>query len=120
MTLKKQHRLEITSERAWDAYTRLEKAVCARAGTVDDPARLLIADYARYEALKEILLADISDRGLGREVNNYRQKYYKPNESIKELRSVTEQQRKLLNELRLTPASRKEEQIRLDDGFSEF
>ena len=118
--LKDRHFEFITSDNARDIYERLAAACEKRAGECDDAAQLLIADYCRNEQLKEMLLSDIQARGLGREVNNYRQKYYKPNESVAHLRSVIEQQRKLLSELKLTPASNKAEQVTINDELQEF
>lgn len=120
MNLKQIHLEEITDSLARDAYGRLESAVLKRDGAVDDCSYMLIADYCRNEQLKQLLTKDINERGLGREVKNYRQSYYKPNESIAQLKNVIEQQRRLLNELKLTPASRKAETAALSDELSEF
>ena len=118
--LKDRHFDFITSENSRDVYERLAAACEKRPGGCDDACLLLIADYCRNEQLKKMLLSDIQARGLGREVNNYRQKYYKPNESVAHLRAVIEQQRKLLNELRLTPASNKAEQVTINDELQDF
>ena len=119
-SLKERHFEFITSENARDVYERLAAACEKRPGGCDDACLLLIADYCRNEQLKEMLLKDVQDRGLGREVKNYRQQYFKPNESVAHLRSVIEQQRKLLSELKLTPASNKAEQLSITDELSEF
>lgn len=120
MTLKEMHFAEITSERARALYEKLEAACAARDGACDEATLTLIADAARAEQMKELLQSDIRERGIGKEYSNYRQHYYRPNESVKELRAVMDQQRRILKELRLTPASRNAESVSLDDGFSDF
>ena len=120
MTLKEKHFEEITDAGAREIYERLEAACVKRDGAADDCSLMLIADYCRNEQLKRMLTEDIAARGLGHEVKNYRQSYYKPNESIAQLKNVIEQQRRLLNELRLTPASRKTDVAALEDELSEF
>jgi len=120
MSIKEKHFETITEPTARDAYERLESAVMRRDGAVDDCSYMLIADYCRNEQLKQLLLSDIDARGLGREIKNYRQSYYKPNESISQLKGVIEQQRRILGELKLTPASRKAENVAIDDELSQF
>lgn len=119
-SLKASHLEEIVSPRARDLYERLERACLARDGLCDDACLTLIADAARGEQIKEMLLKDIAERGLGSTYKNYRQSYYKPNESVKEIRAVMDQQRRILKELRLTPASRNADSVTVDDGFGDF
>lgn len=120
MTLKEAHFAEIQSERARALYEKLEAICTERDGGCDEATLTLIADVARNEQLKELLQKDIAERGIGGMFRNYRQTYYKPNESVKELRAVMDQQRRILKELRLTPASRGAEDAPLDDGFGDF
>lgn len=120
MTLKEKHFEELTDAAARDVYERLESACAKRDGAADDCSLMLIMDYCRNEQLKGLLVKDIEARGLGREVKNYRQNYYKPNESITQLKNVIEQQRKLLNELKLTPSSRKVDETPVEDELSRF
>ena len=119
-SLRDAHMAELTSARARDLYERLERACAVRDGACDDACLTLIADAARGEQIKEMLLKDIAERGLGSTFKNYRQSYYKPNESVKEVRAVMDQQRRILKELRLTPASRNADSAIVDDGFSDF
>lgn len=105
--LKKAHLDTIHNDRAIGVYELLCAACEARDGGMTDADQMLIGDYARAEELKCIYLEDIAKRGLGQERSNGRQKYWQENKSPAQLRSTIEQQRKLLNELKLTPVSRK-------------
>jgi len=105
--LAERHLEEIAEARSRDAYMRLVRACESRPGGVDDAMLMLIADYARLENLKQLLIADINTRGLGREYFNSKQKYYKRNESIGDLKNAITQQAQLLKALKLTPEARK-------------
>ncbi len=120
MSLKERHLQELSSENAKDIYARLYAAVERRDGEVSDGCLMLIMDYCRIEQLKELLNQDIAERGLGREVHNYRQTFYRENESVGKLHKCIDQQRKLLGDLKLTPASRKDAEAPLDDELSRF
>lgn len=108
MTLKERHLAELKSENAKDIYARLLAAVESRDGQASDSCLMLIMDFCRIEQLKELLNADIAQRGLGSQVHNYRQTFYRENESVAKLHKCIDQQRKLLGDLKLTPASRKD------------
>lgn len=83
-----------------------------------DAQQMLVADCARAEQIKQMLIADIGRRGLGWEKRNGRQTYYQKNDSVAQLRAYAEQQRKLMAELRLTPNSEKMPMLAMaDDGF---
>lgn len=116
--LKAAHYEDITDPKARDMYERLCATCELRDGGTTDAQQMLIADCARFEQIKQMLIADIAKRGLGWEKKNGRQSYYQKNESVAQLRAYAEQQRKILAELRLTPNSQKEPMLAMiDDGF---
>lgn len=118
--LKKEHWQRITDPDARRMYGRLCEACEKRAGGITDADQMIVADIAYAEQIKGILQADIAERGIGKEVRNGRQSYWQDNKSLAHLRAYSESQRKLLNELRLTPAGRKAASVDLDDDFDSF
>lgn len=118
--LKKEHWQRITDPDARRMYGRLCDACEKRAGGITDADQMIVADIAYAEQIKGILQADIAERGIGKEVRNGRQSYWQDNKSLAHLRAYSESQRKLLNELRLTPAGRKAASVDLDDDFDSF
>lgn len=113
------HYESITDPKAQMMYQQLCCACEQRDGGMTDAQQMLIGDFARAEQVKQMLIADIAKRGLGWEKKNGRQTYYQKNDSVPQLRAFAEQQRKILNELRLTPNSQKEAFMSLDDGFDD-
>lgn len=119
--MREEHFGRIRNEAARAMYDRLCAACEQRAGGITDAEQMLVADIAYEEQLKQLLMDDIMTRGLGQERWNGRQKYYQQNQSPAQYRAFCDQQRKQLSELRLTPASRKAEQVTLPgDDFDEF
>ena len=118
--LRKEHFQRITDKRARHMYDRLCDACGRRAEGMTDPDQMLVADIAYAEQIKQMLMDDIAERGLGQERYNGRQKYWQENKSPAQFRAYCEQQRKILAELRLTPAGRKAERIEIDDDFENF
>ena len=118
-TLRNQHMDTITSAEAIYMYDQLCAACDRREGGVTDADQMLIADCARAEDIKMILLADIKKRGVGREKYNGCQSYFQKNSSIPALTKFSDHQRKIMAELRLTPSARKAESIPLSDGFDD-
>ncbi len=118
--LRNRHMLTITEDNAIELYDRLCLACDKREGGITDADQMIVADAARMEQMKQALLADIAERGVGEERYNGRQKYYQENKSVAQLRAYMEQQRKHLSELRLTPNSRKAASVLLGDEFDEF
>lgn len=110
----------ITDPKARKTYDALCEACEARAGGMTDPDQMLIEDVAFLEQMKEMLREDIAKRGIGQERRNGRQTYWADNKSLSHLRATTELQRKLLAELKLTPASRKAQAVEIDDDFDRF
>lgn len=101
-------------------YDDLCAACERREGGMTDPDQMLVADIARAEEIKQMLLDDIAKRGIGQERSNGRQKYWAENKSVAQFRACAEQQRKHLAALRLTPDSRKAAAVSVDDEFAEF
>jgi|GEM_PF-321810 len=118
--LKARHMEAITEPNAVAMYEALCAACEQREGGMTDPDQMLVADIAQAEQIKQKLIADIAERGIGQERTNGRQRYYQKNESVAQLRAYAEQQRKHLAELRLTPNSRKAAPVNLDDEFDKF
>ena len=103
--LKAMHMQTITEENAVKIYDALCEACEMREGGMTDPDQMLVADIARAEQIKQALIADVNERGIGSERSNGRQKYW---------------QGKHLSELRLTPNSRKAAPVMVDDEFATF
>lgn len=118
--MREEHFRRIESDAARAMYERLCAACAQRAGGMSDADQMLIADIAYEEQVKQLLMDDIVKRGLGQERSNGRQKYYQENRSPAQYRAFCDQQRKQLSELRLTPASRKAEQVQIEDDFDAF
>jgi len=119
-TLRKEHFLRVTDPRARHMYDRLCDACEKRPEGMTDPDQMLVADIAYAEQIKQMLMDDIAQRGLGQERYNGRQKYWQENKSPAQLRAYTEQQRKHLGELKLTPAKRQAVAVEIDDEFENF
>lgn len=119
-TLRKEHFLRVTDKRARHMYDRLCDACEKRPEGLTDPDQMLVADIAYAEQIKQMLMDDIAQRGLGQERYNGRQKYWQENKSPAQLRAYTEQQRKHLGELKLTPAKRQAVTVEIDDDFDSF
>ena len=119
-TLKTMHMQTITNADAVNMYDNLCAACEMREGGMTDPDQMLVADIARAEQIKQALLDDIAERGIGQERSNGRQKYWQENKSVAQVRAFAEQQRKHLSELRLTPNSRQAAPVMIDDEFNDF
>jgi hypothetical protein len=118
--MREEHFRRIESEAARAMYERLCDACDQRPGGMSPAEQMMVADIAYEEQVKQMLMDDIVKRGLGQERYNGRQKYYQENRSPAQYRAFCDQQRKQLAELRLTPASRKAEQIQIEDDFDAF
>ena len=118
--LRKEHWQRITDPKARGRYSLLCDACEKRADGLTDADQMLVADVAYAEQIKQMLMDDIAARGIGTERSNGRQRYWQDNKSIAQLRAYTEQQRRLLAELRLTPNGRKAATVNIDDDFENF
>lgn len=118
--LKKEHFQRITDPRARRMYNRLCEACEGRQDGLTDADQMIVGDVAYAEQVKQMLMDDIKERGLGQERYNGRQKYWQENKSPSQLRAYCEQQRKHLGELKLTPAKRQAAAVEIDDEFDSF
>lgn len=118
--LRKQHMERITDPMAERCYDRLCAACDSRPEGMSDQDQMLVCDIATMEQMKQQLYDDIRVRGVVEDWHNGRQRMKRENKSIQSARMLMEQQRKHLNELRLTPGSKKAAQIPVNDEFDEF
>ena len=118
--LKREHFKKITDPIARRMYNRLCDACEKREDGMTDPDQMLVADIAYAEQIKQMLMDDIAQRGLGQERYNGRQKYWQENKSPAQIRAISEQQRKHLAELKLTPAKRHAAAVEINDDFDSF
>lgn len=118
--LREEHLRGITNERARLVYDKLCEACDRREGGMEDADQMLVADIAYAEQMKQMLMDDIAQRGLGQERRNGRQMYWAENKSPAQLRAYMEQQRKHLGELKLTPGKRGAAEVPVDDEFDSF
>lgn len=119
-TMREEHWQRITDERARTLYDRLCAACDGREDGITDPDQMIVADVAYAEQIKQMLMDDISTRGIGQERRNGRQTYWQDNRSLQTYRAYAEQQRKQLSELRLTPVRRKAQAVAIEDDFDAF
>ena len=118
--LRKEHFLRITDKRARHMYDRVCDACDRRTDGLTDPDQMIVADICYEEQIKEMFQKDIAERGIGQERSNGRQRYWQDNKSIAQYRAYSDQQRKQLAELRLTPARRGAQQVTIEDEFDSF
>ena len=118
--LRKEHFLRITDKRARHMYDRVCDACDRRPEGITDADQMLAADIAYAEQIKQMLMDDVAQRGIGQERYNGRQKYWQENKSLTQLRSFSDQQRKHLAELKLTPAKRQAAAVEINDDFDSF
>lgn len=90
-------------------------------GSLDDKTMLLVDNIVLLEQLKHEHYDDIKERGVVELFKNGAQEMYRENKSVDKIIKLVEQQRKLMNELRLTPASIKKVVSGGDgDDFEDF
>ena len=119
-TLRREHFRRIEDKRARHMYDYLCDACEKRAEGMTDPDQMLVADIAYAEQVKQLLMDDIATRGIGQERRNGRQVYWAENKSTAQYRAFSEQQRKHLGELKLTPSKRQAAAVEIDDDFDSF
>ncbi len=118
--MKREHFKRITDVMARKMYNRLCLACEKRPDGMTDPDQMLVADVAYAEQLKQLLIRDVEERGIGQERRNGRQVYWQENKSPAQIRAISEQQRKHLAELKLTPGGRKAAAVEINDDFDKF
>lgn len=119
-SLREQHLKGITDETATALYDSLCTEFEKQYGAINGSAQHIIGDIAMMEQNKRKLYDDVRRRGVIVTVKNGRQEFTQQNKSIAAARGLAEQQRKLLNELKLTPASQKADASALEDDFESF
>lgn len=88
---------------------------------LNDRTILLVDNIALLEQMKQELLDDIKTRGVVEFFKNGSQEMFRDNKSVDKILKIVEQQRKLLAELQLTPASAKRvEAVVARDEFEDF
>lgn len=88
---------------------------------LNDRTILLVDSMALLEQMKHQLLDDLKIRGVVEFFKNGAQEMYRDNKSVDKILKIVEQQRKLLAELRLTPASDKRvSEVVAVDEFEDF
>ena len=118
--LRKEHFQRVQDRKARHMYDYLCDACEKRPDGMTDADQMLVADVAYAEQVKQMLMDDIAARGLGQERRNGRQVYWQENKSPAQLRAFSEQQRKHLAELKLTPSKRHAAAVEIDDDFDSF
>ena len=118
--MKREHFRRITNPQARKMYNRLCDACDKRPDGITDADQMLVADVAYAEQVKQQLMDDIEQRGIGTERRNGRQIYWQENKSPAQIRALSEQQRKHLAELKLTPTGRRAASVDIDDDFDNF
>lgn len=119
--LRARHLAQIDDEAAVALYDMLCQACDSRAGGMTDAEQALVADVAMLEQLKQQMYADIRQRGVVVNFRNGRQHMMLENKAVASVKSLMDQQRKHLAELRLTPNSQKSQVVPIKaDGFDEF
>ena len=119
-TLRREHFRRIEDKRARHMYDYLCDACEKRPEGMTDADQMLVADIAYAEQVKQLLMDDIATRGIGQERRNGRQVYWAENKSTAQYRAFSEQQRKHLGELKLTPSKRQAAAVEIDDDFDSF
>lgn len=118
--MREEHWQRIRDERARAMYDRLCAACDEREDGITDPDQMIVADVAYAEQVKQMLMDDIDQRGVGQERRNGKQTYWQDNRSLQTYKAYAEQQRKQLSELRLTPVRRKASAVVIEDDFDQF
>lgn len=82
---------------------------------------MLLADMVRSESVKNRLREDIMNRGVGSEVWNGRQRYWKDNKSVTTYMKLIDQQRRTMQVLGLIAKDKDQpKDDEDDDGFDRF
>lgn len=103
-------------------YDRLCQVVADRPEGIDAAAQHIVAQLAELERIAELAREDVRQKGIRDKYRNGRQTVDRENKSINTIQRCIEQQRKLMSELRITPASRRTatQGSIFDDSFDSF
>jgi phage terminase small subunit len=97
----------ITDRRAKAMFKKIVQEFREVNGEPNDADLSIINDIALLEQTKILLIEDIEKRGVSELFINGTQEMIRENKSVDKIIKFVEQQRKLLSELKLTPASKK-------------
>lgn len=118
--IMEKHLEGVTDSRAIELYVRLCEEYEKQYGAISEGAQTIIGDIAVMEQTKRELNADVAKRGAMEEFKNGRQHFWRENKAIQAARALAEQQRKHLNELKLTPASQRADPANAEDDFNSY
>ena len=108
--LKKRHLERLTTPEGREMYERTLRIVQERPDGARDTDLDMIFDLCSAEEIKMALTADIAARGAMVTTRSGRQNYVKENPSIARVCRLTELQRKIRDNLKITPARRYHEE----------
>lgn len=89
-------------------------------GAIPASAQTIICDNAVMEQSKRAYYENINKCGVMEEFRNGRQHFWRENKAVQAARALAEQQRKHMNELKLTPSSQRVTPDTADDEFNNF
>lgn len=119
--LKKRHLESLNTPEGRDMYERTLRIVQERPDGARDTDLDMIFDLCVAEEIKAALIADINNRGAMVTTRSGRQNYVKENPSIARVCRYTEMQRKIRDNLKITPARRyHEEEEEAEEEKDEF
>lgn len=122
--LKKRHLESLTTPEGREMYERTLRIVSERPDGARDTDLDMIFDLCTAEEIKMALVKDINARGAMVSTRNGRQTFVKENPSIARVCRYTEMQRKIRDNLKITPARRyheeEEEKEEEKDEFEEL
>ena len=120
--LKKRHLESLATPEAREMYERTLRIVQERPDGARDTDLDMIFDLCTTEEIKAALVKDISTRGAMVTTRSGRQNFVKENPSIARVCRLTEMQRKIRDNLKITPARRyhEEEEEEAEEEKDEF
>lgn len=104
--LKKKHLERLNTQEGREMYERTLRIVQERPDGARDTDLDMIFDLCSAEEIKAALIQDINTRGAMVTTRSGRQNYVKENPSIARVCRLTEMQRKIRDNLKITPARR--------------
>lgn len=115
--MREMHMQTITDELAVTMYDSLCAEYERNYGDLPGSAQTMISDIAIMEQSKRLYYANIAKRGVMEHFQQGRQSFERENKAVSMAKALAEQQRKMLNELKLTPTSQR---VRADDSEDDF
>lgn len=118
--IKEQYLAGVTDPRAIGMFEALCDDYERQYGALSSGTLSIIADIAVMEQSKIRLNEHVAKNGVMEDFHNGRQRFWRENKAIQAARALAEQQRKHLNELKLTPASTRVDPDEAKDDFNRF